>query len=98
MILETVIGALVGSIIGSAIGNMVRRPKKPGPVGPVPAVCSCVHGYGIHEDGKACGGQIQRTRSGNLPGFEWVPCPCKVYDGPEPLPRLWVLNERGELS
>jgi hypothetical protein len=95
MILETIIGALIGSAIGSAIGSSMRRPKKPGFVG---SVCSCKHGYGTHEAGRVCGAEIERSRRGNLPGMEWIPCPCKFYDGPEPLPRLWVINEKGELS
>lgn len=90
MILETILGAAIGSAIGSTIGSLVRRSKKPGSVA---NVCSCIHGYGIHEDGKACKGQIERDHPDYLGGGrEWVPCPCTLYDGPEPLPRVWSTN------
>lgn len=95
MILETIIGAAIGSALGSTVGSLARRTKKPGSVA---AMCSCSHGFGIHEDGKACGAEIER--SDHLGGgMEWVPCPCPctVYDGPEPLPRVWAINEKGGL-
>jgi hypothetical protein len=98
MILETIIGAAIGSAIGSTVGSLARRSKKPGSVA---AMCSCFHGFGIHEDGKACGAEIERERerSDHLGGgMEWVPCPCTVYDGLEPLPRVWAINKNGDLT
>jgi hypothetical protein len=97
VILETLIGALIGSAIGSAIGSSMRRPKKPGSVA---AVCSCSHGFGIHEDGKVCHGQIQQIKADTEYGcdYVWMSCPCTVYDGLEPLPRVWAIDKKGELS
>jgi hypothetical protein len=53
-------------------------------------VCSCDHGYGSHADGKACRADVRRLRDGCSSTYDWVPCPCLSYDGPEPLPRVWT--------
>lgn len=54
-------------------------------------VCSCGHGYGSHDG--PCRAEIERPHYhsyGGRSGYEWVPCPCQAYDGPEPLPRVWA--------
>lgn len=49
-------------------------------------LCSCGHGYGTHADERRCHGSDTRRRNGLQ---EVDPCPCRLYDGPEPLPRAW---------
>jgi hypothetical protein len=57
-------------------------------------VCSCEHGFGTHDNGGACSGTSKRLLSshnyGQSQDWEWVPCRCHSYDGPEPLPRVWT--------
>lgn len=50
-------------------------------------LCSCGHGYGTHEDEQRCHGVDRHKRNG-VAGLD--PCPCRRYDGPEPLPRAWT--------
>jgi hypothetical protein len=52
---------------------------------PPAQLCSCDHGYGSHMDGKSCQADIRRLRDGCSSTYDWVPCPCLTYDGPEPL-------------
>ena len=71
-------------LIGIGIGRRLR-PRAWRPRGPV---CSCRHGYGFHEAGRACRAEVQRpapaTPFGSAPTWEWVPCRCQRYDGPDP--------------
>lgn len=80
--------AVGGGILaaGWLMGRASRRPKTPKPPRPI---CTCDHGYGMHEpDGGRCHG-LKQTWSQAL-GQHQVPCTCQTYDGPEPLPRSWV--------
>jgi hypothetical protein len=58
--------------------------------------CSCGHGFGTHANAGACSGSTKRnvalTSYSEPPAWEWVPCPCHSYDGPEPLPRSWSVD------
>jgi hypothetical protein len=72
----------VGWLIGRASGRRTARPAVTSTL-----VCSCGHGYGTHEDEKRCHGVDARRRNGMV---VMDPCPCRQYDGPEPLPRAWV--------
>lgn len=57
------------------------------------SLCTCSHGYSIHDNGGPCTAEIEQPhywKTGVREGYEWVPCPCKSYDGPDPLPRLWT--------
>lgn len=64
----------------AVLRNIKRKPKGP--------ICSCAHGYGTHEPNGRCHGEIKRGRG--MDGYEWVPCPCQRYDGPQPLGEVWV--------
>lgn len=79
-------GALVGS--GWFVGRASRRSKSVSSV--ALNECSCGHGYGTHEDGRNCRTDVRRVRDGCTSTYEWVPCRCLTYDGPEPLPRVWT--------
>lgn len=49
--------------------------------------CSCGHGYGTHDEGKNCTGQVRRAYyydNGSRNGKQWVACPCLRHDGPLP--------------
>lgn len=79
----------VGAVL-LMLGWLVGRRGRPKLVG---AVCSCGHGYGIHEDGKKCVAAVERPHyysNGTRNGYEWAQCACLCYDGPEPLPRVWA--------
>lgn len=72
----------VGWLVGRASGRRVARS-----VGTSTLLCSCGHGYGTHEDEHRCHGSDAARRNGMA---VLDPCPCRLYDGPEPLPRTWT--------
>ena len=83
-------GGLVA--VGWGIGRLTSR-RASTPQVPTHSLCSCGHGYGSHRDGGPCQPQVERPyywANGDRNGFEWVPCACLSYDGPEPLPRVWT--------
>lgn len=65
----------VAAIVGIVL--LGRRP-------PV-LMCSCGHGYGTHAVAGRCNAEIKREKVVGL-GLHWeyAPCPCLTYDGPEP--------------
>lgn len=82
--------ASIALVALSARLSRVRTPKPP------PLLCSCGHGYGTHEGGARCHGQEERPHympHGPRNGYEYALCPCRLYDGPEPLPRTWSPDE-----
>lgn len=79
-----VVSGWAGWLIGRVSGrNQVTR--RPGTTSEL--ICSCGHGYGTHEDERRCHGSNAAKRNGL---HELDPCPCRSYDGPEPLPRAWT--------
>jgi hypothetical protein len=56
---------------------------------PIELVCTCGHGFGSHEDGARCQAEIQRADKWDeyrdAKHWEYVPCPCRTYDGPDPM-------------
>ena len=96
---DMAIGAFVFVAIwnsGVAVGfhrGQAKERRKAGE--PVKLTCTCTHGYGSHEGGNRCRADIKRPNrwgvsdghsgSDNEIGWEYVPCPCRSYDGPEPL-------------
>ncbi len=82
--------ALFGTVLGLLVGRRMR-PRPPKPIKPQPPVCTCRHGFGTHEGGKACAAEIQRpdkwNKDGDERGWTYVRCPCTNYDGPDPL--MW---------
>lgn len=72
---------------------VITRPPKPPK--PPQAICTCGHGKGHHIDGKgACQGEEKRevrwwtdAWGSTYPNkWDWFPCRCLSYTGPEPLP------------
>lgn len=89
-----IVGAVI-FIVGAETGDRRRRHASSPPKAPE-LVCSCEHGYGTHENGDRCHGQEERPHylpHGPRCGMEYAPCPCRFYDGPEPLPRTWSPDE-----
>ncbi|MGH7743271.1 MAG: hypothetical protein ACREQ5_00415 [Candidatus Dormibacteria bacterium] len=82
-------GVATVAYVAGRIGRPVKAPKQP------KLECSCGHGYGLHEENGACRGAFHRAAkwdSGGLPTYyEYAQCACRLYDGPEPLPRVWAL-------
>ncbi|MGI5129128.1 hypothetical protein ACQEVB_20150 [Pseudonocardia sp. CA-107938] len=89
----TALTLLVGAGIAAAAGTFGwlagRRAGRAEAQRALPAgtMCSCGHGYGMHEDEHACHGRNRAKRNGI---HHLDPCPCRRYDGPEPLPRVWT--------
>jgi hypothetical protein len=62
-----------------------RRRRGTGPR-PVEAICPCEHHIGDHEGHTgACHGEVRRSlyHQGEFYGYEWAPCTCQRYAGPE---------------
>lgn len=73
--------------IGAAIGWFGRRKLSARP-GPAPPICTCKHGFGMH-DGEGCQAadrqdvrRYDQHRGSTYWEHEWMPCRCKGYDGP----------------
>lgn len=85
--------AIVAWIAGRRAGSAAAR--RAGALPPT-LDCSCGHGFGTHANAGACSGSTKRnvalTSYSEPPAWEWVRCPCHVYDGPEPLPRSWSVD------
>lgn len=81
----------LGMFIGFLVGVSARRPG-PGQSRVLP-ICACEHPYGAHVNGE-CQEDVERpfyNTLGTRNGYEYVPCPCRRYTGPEPLSSdIWV--------
>jgi hypothetical protein len=75
--------------VGYALGEIPgRRPK----TDPAP-ICPCKHSIAVHDpETKQCREQERRDRwdsAGDWVGYDYVPCPCRRYLGPELLADVW---------
>lgn len=68
----------VGSVVAGAwAGWRFRGTRRPA------LICTCGHGSGTHDPIEgSCGDKVRRISSG---ADVWEPCPCRHYDGPDPL-------------
>lgn len=91
-------GILEGGIcvlVGILVGRAWQKAKKPKHKDPKP-VCGCRHHYSMHdpETGQCHGlmnGKPLRYDSFNDPtAWEQIPCGCRRYSGPEPLPTYYA--------
>lgn len=77
-------GAVISSLstmVGIMIGR--RRTKMEHP-----ATCPCTHVISVHAEDGHCQEQVKRryygkNGHGGPDHFQWVPCPCRQYMGPE---------------
>jgi len=69
------IAFVLAALGGVAVGRRMR-PRPPTPLKPI---CTCGHGYGTHEHGRACGALVEDYYRDVMD-----PCPCTRYDGPDP--------------
>lgn len=78
--IEFLIGGGVAYVAGWISGRIMRRK-------PSGAFCPCGHSIGHHKDQKGpCSAQARRPHyhsGGGRNGYEWVPCGCLHYSGPE---------------
>lgn len=89
-------GALI-LVIGIAIGRLwgADRRKGKGLRDPKP-VCGCKHHYSMHDPetglchGQARGKPLKYDTFNDPTAWEPVPCGCRRYTGPEPLPTLYA--------
>jgi hypothetical protein len=96
--MELIIGMLIGATIfvaGMGFGR-VWPARRRGPRLPKPteAICGCGDHKSYHEAGTGICGQTEKVmtsydKRGN-PIYQIVPCGCKQYTGPEPLPELYA--------
>lgn len=101
--LEIIIGTVIGFVLGRFMPARKKRFKEPKPI------CGCKHHYSMHDPKTGVchslmyGAEVAvRDKNGNVVkenGYiktisEKVPCGCRVYTGPEPLP-LIISRELG---
>jgi hypothetical protein len=73
---------------GFILGLAVRRPRPAGAQVSPPPICPCGGPISFHEGGTGrCHHQVERACKWDLYGgelaYEWVPCGCLHYAGPE---------------
>jgi hypothetical protein len=78
-----VVSGWTGWLLGRSSGRR-QVARRPGAASEL--ICSCGHGYGMHEDELRCHAVDTAKRNGM---HQLDACPCHRYDGPEPLPRAW---------
>lgn len=85
--LEGALTLLSGIVVGRVLPARRRVPKRPSPTEPI---CGCGHGLHDHDpESKQCWGPVEKYRYNlvaELDVMEDVPCTCRHYVGPEPLP------------
>ncbi len=79
-------GLVVGYLAGRSRGRAAAQPAPKA----VESICSCNHPRGQHVDGKGpC--KAENTHWAYDSGTTaFRPCPCQLYDGPEPLPQYYA--------
>lgn len=79
---------LAGMVTGRAWPS---RKRKPEPVGPV---CGCSHHRSVHDPqaGQCHAGirSLMRYDERDNPVYANLPCACRQYTGPEPLPEYYA--------
>lgn len=69
------------------LGGLALRRRRPAVPKSPEAICPCEHSVAFHEAGVGrCHGQERRDRHnkvGDWTGYEYVPCACQHYAGPE---------------
>lgn len=88
-------GALIA--VGAFIaGQWLPRPHRRGIRSPKPVepICGCEHHYSFHDPKTGeCHGTDRRAKyndRGTYVGVHEIPCTCRHYTGPEPLPEFYA--------
>jgi hypothetical protein len=92
---------LIGVVIGAVLRSLPARRKAPKSDGPPEPVCGCGHHYSFHDGASGkCHGTVRQATHFNSYGTEiaWkqVPCTCRKYAGPEPMPTYYAPEIAGE--
>lgn len=94
MVLEMLAGGclvLAGMLLGRFLPARRRTPQPPKPPKPV---CGCTHQLAFHDPATGeCHGvnSVEKySRTGYWVGEEQIRCTCRQYDGPTPLPTVYV--------
>lgn len=76
---------------GFLVGRLARRR---GPQAPAVPTCGCGHPMALHDRGTdECHGEIRRPhyyKTGERSGYEWAPCRCRRYLGPDHIADVWA--------
>lgn len=87
-------GGLVGA--GVLLGRLLPNRKKTGSQPTIENPRCCEHSFGKHDPKTGvCNAETRRNKYDSLGedvGYEYVPCPCRSYDGPRPL-EAYYANE-----
>lgn len=79
---------LAGMVTGRTWPSRRRKVK------PVKPICGCKHHHSFHDpDTGACYGKATEAEYNVIGGWigeHKVPCTCRKYSGPEPLPELFA--------
>jgi hypothetical protein len=81
---------LVGLVVGYLVG-VTRKPRPPKALPPPEPICGCHHHLALHDLAKkTCTGWTKHVtlyENGIERKWEFYPCKCKHYVGPEYLPQ-----------
>ena len=93
--IEVGVAVIVGVLLGRFLPNRRKGPK---PAKPVKPVCGCGHHHSYHDpktaechgmmDGKAI--EFDDYASRSPVAWEQVPCTCRQYSGPQPVPEFYA--------
>lgn len=96
--LEFAAVALIGVLIGRFLPNRRKGPKPPKPV---EAVCGCDHHHSYHDPqtgqchGLMRGKPVKYNAWSEPMAYEKVPCTCRQYSGPVPMPEFFAPEVTG---
>lgn len=89
-LLEGALILLAGILLGRFLPSRRKHPRQPEPV------CGCDHHHSFHDPQTGeCHAQVRgavtRFDADEFPiAWELVPCSCRRYSGPEPLPEVYA--------
>jgi hypothetical protein len=71
------------------------------PIEPSPEpICGCEHHLSLHDPTNGgCSGKAReglKYTNGRMTNWNWIPCPCKQYVGPQPLTTIYAPEITGE--
>lgn len=79
---------------GFAVRALYGRRLDRRPTGDAGPMCGCGHSLATHDrDTNMCSAEVRRkhyTHRGDRNGWEWMPCACLRYTGPEHIADVWA--------